>query len=72
MRLQKLDIKVAVTMTNLEKNAKTTSERYSNPDTLALLDKELDGWQRDNVDIFLRPQGMSAEFMLRNKQDDEA
>lgn len=72
LRLQKLDVKVAVTMTNLEKNAETTSERYSNLDMLTLLDKEMDGWQRDNVDIFLRPHGMSAEFMLRNKQDAEA
>lgn len=72
LRLQKLHVKVDVTMTNLEKNAKTTSERYSNPDMLTLLDKEMYGWQRDNIDIFLRSHGMSAKFMLRNKQNVEA
>ena len=58
-------------MKNLEKNAATLSKRYSNADVLALLDNRIDGWQRDKVNIYLRPQRISAEVMLRNAHNDE-
>lgn len=58
-------------MTNLEKNAATLSERYSDADMLALLDNGIDGWQRDKLNIYLRPKRISAEVMLRNAHNDE-
>ncbi|KAN0099443.1 hypothetical protein V8E51_013218 [Hyaloscypha variabilis] len=58
-------------MSRLEKQAATTSKRYSNADLANFFNHKIEGWQMTRTSVYVQPLRTAAEVTLRSANNDE-